>query len=105
MLLSTPTFLNSYTAAARPNSSAAAHRMAGAEKLPERVGTAFEDHFAFARSGLRLHGSSPSSPSTPTIFRAAYFRQVGAKRGTIAIPFRISIRIVDPDSGGSASRE
>jgi acyl-[acyl-carrier-protein]-phospholipid O-acyltransferase/long-chain-fatty-acid--[acyl-carrier-protein] ligase len=33
-------------------------------------------------------------------FRAAYFRQVGAKRGTIGHPLPgIAIRIVDPDTG------
>jgi len=63
--------------------------MAGAEKLPARVSEAFEDHF-----GIRpLEGYGPARSVRPFVsvntadFRAASFRQVGAKRGSIGHPF------------------
>src|SRR5258705_9198698 len=102
MLLSTPTFLNAYTRRCPPESFGSLRIvMAGAEKLPERVAQAFEDHFGIRP--LEGYGCTECSPVVAVNtydFRAAYFRQVGAKRGTIGHPLPgISIRIVDPDSG------
>jgi len=69
--------------------------------LPERVAQAFEDHFGIRP--LEGYGCTECSPVVAVNtydFRAAYFRQVGAKRGTIGHPLPgIGIRIIDPDSG------
>jgi acyl-[acyl-carrier-protein]-phospholipid O-acyltransferase/long-chain-fatty-acid--[acyl-carrier-protein] ligase len=102
MLLSTPTFLNSYTRRCPPEAFGSLRIvMAGAEKLPERVAQSFEDHFGIRP--LEGYGSTECSPVVAVNtydFRAAYFRQIGAKRGTIGHPLPgIGVRIIDPDSG------
>jgi len=102
MLLSTPTFLNNYTRRCPPESFGSLRIvMAGAEKLPERTAQAFEDHFGIRP--LEGYGCTECSPVVAVNtydFRAAYFRQVGAKRGTIGHPLPgIGICIIDPDSG------
>jgi acyl-[acyl-carrier-protein]-phospholipid O-acyltransferase/long-chain-fatty-acid--[acyl-carrier-protein] ligase len=102
MMLSTPTFLNSYTRRCPPESFGSLRIvMAGAEKLPERVAQAFEDHFGIRP--LEGYGCTECSPVVAVNtydFRAAYFRQVGAKRGTIGHPLPgVGVRIIDPDSG------
>jgi acyl-[acyl-carrier-protein]-phospholipid O-acyltransferase/long-chain-fatty-acid--[acyl-carrier-protein] ligase len=102
MLLSTPTFLNNYMRRCPPESFGSLRIvMAGAEKLPERTAQAFEDHFGIRP--LEGYGCTECSPVVAVNtydFRAAYFRQVGAKRGTIGHPLPgIGIRIVDPESG------
>ena len=102
MLLSTPTFLNTYTRRCPPESFGSLRIvMAGAEKLPERIAQSFEDHFGIRP--LEGYGCTECSPVVAVNsydFRAAYFRQVGAKRGTIGHPLPgIGVRIIDPDSG------
>jgi acyl-[acyl-carrier-protein]-phospholipid O-acyltransferase/long-chain-fatty-acid--[acyl-carrier-protein] ligase len=104
MLLSTPTFLNSYTRRCPPESFGSLRIvMAGAEKLPERVAQAFEDHFGIRP--LEGYGCTECSPVVAVNtydFRAAYFRQVGAKRGTIGHPLPgIGVHIIDPENGES----
>ena len=106
MLLSTPTFLNSYTRRCPPEAFGSLRIvMAGAEKLPERVAQSFEDHFGIRP--LEGYGCTECSPVVAVNtydFRAAYFRQVGAKRGTIGHPLPgIGVRITDPDSGETLS--
>jgi acyl-[acyl-carrier-protein]-phospholipid O-acyltransferase/long-chain-fatty-acid--[acyl-carrier-protein] ligase len=101
-LLATPTFLQTYMRRCAPEDFGSLKIvMAGAEKLPERVATAFEEHFGIRP--LEGYGCSECSPvvtvSTPD-FRAAGFRQVGAKRGKIGHPVPgMSVRIVDPETG------
>jgi acyl-[acyl-carrier-protein]-phospholipid O-acyltransferase / long-chain-fatty-acid--[acyl-carrier-protein] ligase len=75
--------------------------MAGAEKLPERIAQAFEDHFGIRPlEGYGCTECSPVVAVNTNDFRAAYFRQVGAKRGSIGHPLPgIGVRIIDPDSG------
>src|SRR6516225_194063 len=102
MLLSTPTFLNNYMRRCPPESFGSLRIvMAGAEKLPERIAQAFEDHFGIRP--LEGYGCTECSPVVAVNtydFRAAYFRQVGAKRGTIGHPLPgIGVRIIDPESG------
>ncbi len=102
MLLSTPTFLNSYTRRIPPEAFGSLRIvMAGAEKLPERIAQSFEDHFGIRP--LEGYGCTECSPVVAVNtddFRAAYFRQVGAKRGTIGHPLPgVGVRINDPDSG------
>src|SRR5271165_262962 len=102
LLISTPTFLNSYARRCPPEAFGSLRIvMAGAEKLPDRIAQSFEDHFGIRP--LEGYGCTECSPVVAVNtydFRAAYFRQVGAKRGTIGHPLPgVSIRIVDPDSG------
>jgi acyl-[acyl-carrier-protein]-phospholipid O-acyltransferase / long-chain-fatty-acid--[acyl-carrier-protein] ligase len=101
MLLATPTFLNAYLRRCAPEEFGSLRFvMAGAEKLPERVAVAFEDHFGIRP--LEGYGCTECSPvvTVNTIdFRAASFRQVGAKRGSIGHPLPgITVKIVDPET-------
>ena len=101
MLLATPTFLNAYLRRCTPEEFGSLRFvMAGAEKLPERVAVAFEDHFGIRP--LEGYGCTECSPvvTVNTIdFRAASFRQVGAKRGSIGHPLPgITVKIIDPES-------
>jgi acyl-[acyl-carrier-protein]-phospholipid O-acyltransferase/long-chain-fatty-acid--[acyl-carrier-protein] ligase len=101
MLLATPTFLNTYTRRCTPEDFGSLRFvMAGAEKLPDRISQAFEDHF-----GIRPHEGYGCTECSPAVtvntidFRAASFRQVGAKRGSIGHPLPgITVKIVDPDT-------
>ena len=100
-LLATPTFLNTYLRRCTPEEFGSLRFvMAGAEKLPERVAVAFEDHFGIRP--LEGYGCTECSPvvTVNTMdFRAASFRQVGAKRGSIGHPLPgITVRIIDPDT-------
>jgi acyl-[acyl-carrier-protein]-phospholipid O-acyltransferase / long-chain-fatty-acid--[acyl-carrier-protein] ligase len=104
MLLSTPTFLNSYTRRIPPEAFGSLRIvMAGAEKLPDRIAQAFEDHFGLRP--LEGYGCTECSPVVAVNtydFRAAYFRQVGAKRGTIGHPLPgIAVSMVDPETNES----
>jgi acyl-[acyl-carrier-protein]-phospholipid O-acyltransferase/long-chain-fatty-acid--[acyl-carrier-protein] ligase len=101
-LLATPTFLNTYLRRCTPEEFGSLRFvMAGAEKLPERVAVAFEDHFGIRP--LEGYGCTECSPvvTVNTIdFRAASFRQVGAKRGSIGHPLPgITVKIIDPETG------
>jgi acyl-[acyl-carrier-protein]-phospholipid O-acyltransferase/long-chain-fatty-acid--[acyl-carrier-protein] ligase len=101
MLLATPTFLNTYLRRCTPEEFGSLRFvMAGAEKLPERVAVAFEDHFGIRP--LEGYGCTECSPvvTVNTIdFRAASFRQVGAKRGSIGHPLPgIAVKILDPET-------
>jgi acyl-[acyl-carrier-protein]-phospholipid O-acyltransferase/long-chain-fatty-acid--[acyl-carrier-protein] ligase len=101
VLLATPTFLNTYLRRCPPEEFGSLRFvMAGAEKLPERVAVAFEDHFGIRP--LEGYGCTECSPvvTVNTIdFRAASFRQVGAKRGSIGHPLPgITVKILDPDT-------
>lgn len=102
MLLATPTFLNTYTRRCEPEQFGSLRFvMAGAEKLPERVAVAFEDRFGIRP--LEGYGCTECSPAVTVNtmdFRAASFRQVGAKRGSIGHPLPgMTVKIVDPDNG------
>jgi acyl-[acyl-carrier-protein]-phospholipid O-acyltransferase/long-chain-fatty-acid--[acyl-carrier-protein] ligase len=102
MLLSTPTFLNTYARRIPPEAFGSLRIvMAGAEKLPDRIAQGFEDHFGIRP--LEGYGCTECSPVVAVNtydFRAAYFRQIGAKRGTIGHPLPgIAVRINDPETG------
>jgi acyl-[acyl-carrier-protein]-phospholipid O-acyltransferase / long-chain-fatty-acid--[acyl-carrier-protein] ligase len=102
MLLSTPTFLSSYARRLPPEAFGSLRIvMAGAEKLPERNAQFFEDHFGIRP--LEGYGCTECSPVVAVNtydFRAAYFRQVGAKRGTIGHPLPgMGVRVVDVETG------
>jgi acyl-[acyl-carrier-protein]-phospholipid O-acyltransferase / long-chain-fatty-acid--[acyl-carrier-protein] ligase len=101
MLLATPTFLNAYARRCSPEDFGSLRFvMAGAEKLPERISQAFEDRFGIRP--LEGYGCTECSPAVAVNtrdFRAAFFRQVGAKRGTIGHPLPgMGVRIVDPET-------
>ena len=100
MLLATPTFLSAYTRRCAPEDFGSLRFvMAGAEKLPERISQAFEDHFGIRpQEGYGCTECSPAVTVNTRDFRAASFRQVGAKRGSIGHPLPgIAVKIVDPD--------
>jgi acyl-[acyl-carrier-protein]-phospholipid O-acyltransferase/long-chain-fatty-acid--[acyl-carrier-protein] ligase len=97
-LLATPTFLQIYLRGCAPGDFGSLRLvMAGAEKLPERLATAFEENFGIRP--LEGYGCTECSPAVTVNtfdFRAAGFRQVGAKRGTIGHPLPgVCVRIVD----------
>ncbi|MCP5518057.1 MAG: AMP-binding protein [Verrucomicrobiales bacterium] len=98
-LLSTPTFLQLYVRGCAPEDFGSLRIvMAGAEKLPDRLATAFEDKFGIRP--LEGYGCTECAPAVAVNapgFRAAGFHQVGAKRGTIGHPLPgVAVRIVDP---------
>ena len=100
-LLATPTFLQAYIRRCAPEDFGSLRFvMAGAEKLPARISEAFEDHFGIRP--LEGYGCTECSPvvAVNTMdFRAASFRQVGAKRGSIGHPLPgVVLRIVDPET-------
>src|SRR5258707_3935920 len=74
--------------------------MKGAEKLPERIAVAFEDRFGIRpMEGYGCTECSPAVTVNTRDFRAAQFRQVGAKRASIGHPLPgISVRIVNPET-------
>ena len=97
-LLATPTFLQLYLRGCAPGDFGSVRVvMTGAEKLPERVAVAFEENFGIRP--LEGYGCTECSPAVTVNtldFRAAGFRQVGAKRGTIGHPLPgVCVRIVD----------
>ena len=100
-LLATPTFLQAYIRRCEPEDfGSLQYVMAGAEKLPERTSIAFEDRFGLRP--LEGYGCTECSPAVTVNtrdFRAAQFRQVGAKRSSIGHPLPgISVRIVNPET-------
>jgi acyl-[acyl-carrier-protein]-phospholipid O-acyltransferase/long-chain-fatty-acid--[acyl-carrier-protein] ligase len=105
-LLSTPTFLQLYLRGCSAEAFGSLRVvMAGAEKLPERLATAFEEKFGI--HPLEGYGCTECGPAVAVNthdFRAAGFRQVGAKRGTIGHPLPgVSVRIaaLDGEPGGA----
>ena len=102
MSLPTPTFLNSYARRIPPEAFGSLRIvMAGAENFPIALLNLLK-----IISGIRPlegYGCTECSPVVAVNtydFRAAYFRQVGAKRGTIGHPLPgVGVRVVDPESG------
>jgi acyl-[acyl-carrier-protein]-phospholipid O-acyltransferase/long-chain-fatty-acid--[acyl-carrier-protein] ligase len=75
--------------------------MVGAEKLTDRLSTAFEERFGIRpMEGYGCTECSPIVTVNVRDFRAPGFYQVGQKRGRIGHPLPgISVRIVDPETG------
>src|SRR3989440_3905509 len=101
-LLATPTFLQLYMRGCSPEDFGSLRVvMTGAEKLPDRLAAAFDEQFGIRP--LEGYGCTECSPAVAVNtrdFRAAGFRQVGAKRGKIGHPLPgISVRIVHPETG------
>ena len=105
-LLATPTFLQLYMRGCTAEEFGSLRVVAtAAEKLPERLAAAFEEQFGLRP--LEGYGCTECSPTVSVNthdFRAAGFRQIGAKRGKIGHPLPgISVRIVDPQTFSAAS--
>jgi acyl-[acyl-carrier-protein]-phospholipid O-acyltransferase/long-chain-fatty-acid--[acyl-carrier-protein] ligase len=100
-LLATPTFLQIYLRGCEPADFGSLRLvMTAAEKLPDRLATAFEEHFGIRP--LEGYGCTECAPAvavnTPD-FRSAGFHQVGAKRGKIGHPLPgVCVRVVDVDN-------
>jgi acyl-[acyl-carrier-protein]-phospholipid O-acyltransferase / long-chain-fatty-acid--[acyl-carrier-protein] ligase len=100
-LVTTPTFLLGYIRRCDPaDFGSLDYVLVGAEKLHERVAQAFEDRFGLRP--LEAYGCTECSPAVAVNsrdYRAAGYRQVGAKRGKIGHPLPgVSVRIVDPET-------
>ena len=100
-LMATPTFLQAYVRRCPPEDfGSLKFVVAGAEKMPERLATAFENRFGIRP--LEGYGATECSPAVAVNtrdFRAPGFRQVGAKRGRIGHPLPgVTVRIVDPET-------
>jgi acyl-[acyl-carrier-protein]-phospholipid O-acyltransferase/long-chain-fatty-acid--[acyl-carrier-protein] ligase len=100
-LLATPTFLQLYMRGCTAEEFGSLRVVAtAAEKLPERLATAFEEQFGLRP--LEGYGCTECSPTVSVNthdFRSAGFRQIGAKRGKIGHPLPgMSVRIVDPQT-------
>ena len=100
-LLATPTFLQLYLRGCSPEDFGSLRVvMTGAEKLPDRLSAAFEEHFGIRP--LEGYGCTECSPCVAVNthdFRSAGFRQIGAKRGKIGHPVPgVSVKIVDPEN-------
>ena len=100
-LLATPTFLQLYMRGCSPEDLGSLRVvMTAAEKLPERLASAFEEQFGIRP--LEGYGCTECAPAVAVNthdFRSAGFRQIGAKRGKIGHPLPgMSVRIVDPEA-------
>ena len=100
-LLATPTFLQMYLRGCPPADFGSLRLvMTGAEKLPDRLAAAFEEHFGIRP--LEGYGCTECAPvvavNTPD-FRSAGFHQVGVKRGKIGHPLPgVCVRLVDVEN-------
>ncbi len=101
LLLATPTLLSLYTRGCKPTHFGSLRVVvAGAEKMTDAVGQAFEDRFGIRP--LEGYGATECAPviavGTPD-FRARGFYQPGSRRGTVGTPVPgVSVEIVDPDT-------
>ena len=100
-LLATPTFLQLYMRGCAPEQIGSVRVVAvSAEKLPERLASAFEEQFGIRP--FEAYGCTECSPAVALNthdFRSAGFHQVGVKRGRIGHPLPgICVRIVDAET-------
>jgi acyl-[acyl-carrier-protein]-phospholipid O-acyltransferase/long-chain-fatty-acid--[acyl-carrier-protein] ligase len=100
-VLATPTFLQLYMRGCTPEQFGSVRVVAvAAEKLPERLATAFEEQFGIRP--FEAYGCTECAPAVSVNthdFRSTGFRQVGVKRGKIGHPLPgIGVRVVDPDT-------
>jgi acyl-[acyl-carrier-protein]-phospholipid O-acyltransferase / long-chain-fatty-acid--[acyl-carrier-protein] ligase len=100
-ILATPTFLQAYMRRCEPEQFGSVRLvLVGAEKLQERTAVAFEDRFGIRP--LEAYGCTECAPGVAVNtrdYRAAGFRQVGAKRGKIGHPLPgVSVKVVDAET-------
>ena len=101
LLMATPTFLQLYLrGVAREDFGSLQLVITGAEKLPERLAAAFEEHFGIRP--LEGYGTTECGPAVAVNimdFRAAGYHQVGGKRGKIGRPLPgMMARIADAEN-------
>jgi len=105
-LLATPTFLQLYLRGCAPADFGSLRLvMTGAEKLPDRLAAAFEEHFGIRpMEGYGCTECAPVVAVNAPDFRSAGFHQVGVKRGKIGHPLPgVCVRVVEvenPQAGG-----
>ncbi|HTY86676.1 MAG TPA: acyl-[ACP]--phospholipid O-acyltransferase [Candidatus Acidoferrum sp.] len=100
-LLATPTFLQLYLRGCAPADFGSLRLvMTGAEKLPDRLAAAFEEHFGIRpMEGYGCTECAPVVAVNAPDFRSAGFHQVGVKRGKIGHPLPgVCVRVVDTDN-------
>ena len=100
-LLATPTFLQIYLRRCTPGQFGSLRViLAGAERLSEKLASAFEEHFGIRP--LEGYGTTECSPVIATSapdYRAPGFYQSGSRRGSVGQPLpNVAVRVVDPDS-------
>ena len=102
-LLATPTFLQIYMRGCSPEDFGSLQFvMVGAEKLPERLADAFEEHFGIRP--LEGYGCTECSPAVAVNTRDFRARRIPPDRrqarqaSAIRLP-GVSVRIVDPETG------
>jgi acyl-[acyl-carrier-protein]-phospholipid O-acyltransferase / long-chain-fatty-acid--[acyl-carrier-protein] ligase len=101
ILLATPTFLQLYMRSVpAADFGSLQFAITGAEKLPERIAVAFEEHFGIRP--LEGYGTTECGPAVSVNmmnFRAAGFHQIGGKRGKIGRPLLgMKARIADAEN-------
>jgi acyl-[acyl-carrier-protein]-phospholipid O-acyltransferase/long-chain-fatty-acid--[acyl-carrier-protein] ligase len=100
-MLATPTLLSIYMRRCTPAQFGSLRVvLAGAEKLPERLLDAFEDHFGIRP--LEGYGATECAPVIAVSaldYRAPGFYQPGWRRGFVGQPLPgIALRVVDPET-------
>jgi acyl-[acyl-carrier-protein]-phospholipid O-acyltransferase/long-chain-fatty-acid--[acyl-carrier-protein] ligase len=100
-LLATPTFLQFYLRGCGAGDFGSLRFvMTGAEKLPDRLATVFEEKFGVRP--LEGYGATECAPAVAVNgpdFRAAGFHQIGGKRGKIGHPLPgVCVKIVDAEN-------
>jgi acyl-[acyl-carrier-protein]-phospholipid O-acyltransferase/long-chain-fatty-acid--[acyl-carrier-protein] ligase len=101
VLLTTPTFLQLYVRRCSPEQFGSLRIvLTGAEKLSDRLLTAFEEHFGIRPiEGYGVTECAPVIAVNCPDFRAAGFFQPASRQGTVGKPLPgVSLRIVDPDT-------
>lgn len=101
ILISTPTFLQLYWRRCLPEQFGSVRVvLTGAEKLSERLATAFEEKFGIRPlEGYGVTECAPVIAVNCPDFRAAGFFQPASRRGTVGRPLPgMSVRLVDPES-------
>jgi acyl-[acyl-carrier-protein]-phospholipid O-acyltransferase/long-chain-fatty-acid--[acyl-carrier-protein] ligase len=101
-LMATPTFLQIYLRSCEAADFGSLRCvMASAEKLPDWLANAFEEKFGLRPvEGYGCTECSPVVTCSTHDFRAAGFRQMGSRHGSIGQPLPgVSVRIVSPDTG------
>jgi acyl-[acyl-carrier-protein]-phospholipid O-acyltransferase/long-chain-fatty-acid--[acyl-carrier-protein] ligase len=100
-LLATPTFLQLYLRGCAPADFGSLRLvMTAAEKLPDRLASAFEEQFGIRpMEGYGCTECAPAVAVNTPDFRSAGFHQVGVKRGTIGHPLPgVCVRVVDVEN-------
>jgi acyl-[acyl-carrier-protein]-phospholipid O-acyltransferase/long-chain-fatty-acid--[acyl-carrier-protein] ligase len=100
-LMATPAFLQIYLRSCEPGDFGSLRFvLAGAEKLPEWLASAFEEKFGIRPvEGYGCTECAPVVSANTHDYRAAGVRQLGSRRGKIGHPLPgISVRVVEPET-------